>query len=197
ERDVVVPVAADREAVLAQRLGRGDHRRAQRGEHERARDAVADGAFDQRQEEQLPNRTGPFEAVDQHERRDGGEVEGDGREPERLLTLRPPRPPREREQDERADAEDRRSRPRPGLVPAGVVLADRDLDDGEADGRQADPRDPALEVALALQVEAHERLRKALSACSRSSGSSLSAYDLASSTSPTPLPTATSALRRR
>src|SRR5262249_24707046 len=143
------------------------------------------------------DRAGALEAVDQDERRGGDEVERERGQAERLLSSRAPLAAREDEQDERADAEERRGGPRPRLVARRGVPADRDRDDGKHEPADADPGDPALELALAEEVEPHARLRSAHSACSRSSGSSLSANGLACSGSPAPLPSAISAFRRR
>jgi hypothetical protein len=187
--------------LRAQVLAEGEKRDEDERDDDSAGDAEAHGCLRDRQEEELANRGVRLPGVkDDHEGHDDDDVEGECSERQEGLAAWREVAPRE-QPDAGAAGDERTGRdPRPPLVPGRVAVAqDADLDEREGNRKEPDPRDPALDLPLALEIAVHRRRSSAHSACSRSRSSSLSLQRStagASATSPE-LPAAMSALRRR
>jgi hypothetical protein len=164
-------------AVGAQSLAPREERSEREGQHRAADDAIANGRFGDRQEEDLPDRRIRLVGVveDDIGGHDPG-VEAERREAQDLLCAQAEFSPCEKPEGGGPDRQHGRDDPRPALVAGGIPAGDNaHLEDGERHGEQPHPGDPALDLPAPLDLSRHpERRPAAQSACSRtiSSGSS-------------------------
>jgi hypothetical protein len=190
--------------VVAEQLERDEHGHERKRHAHTAAEPVADRALDERDDQQHREQRALLERVEKDVRRHDGRVQQEGDQPDGVRFAGRQRAARGDPQGRRRNREDARGDPDAGLVPGGVLVAEHaELEEREGNTAEADPGHPALDVAKPLELARHaprsSMRSSAHTACSRSSGSSDSAYaDTARRSTPPPtFPAAISALRRR